>query len=94
MSLIFQAGLRGILGSTNKHNTLEILKDSDGNYHLVIQETGGDMGNMRSGGVRVESGGGDFTQKQTYDHVKNLIDHIHTMHAKHPKHPAYVVSKE
>ncbi len=93
MSLTFKAGLRGILGSLEKHNTLEILQDGDGNYHLVIQETGGDMGNNRSGGVRIESGSGDITQYETHKLIEALINHIHDMHIKHPRNPAYVITK-
>lgn len=93
MPLTFKAGLRGILGSLEKHNTLEILQDTDGNYHLVIQETGGDMGNMRSGGVRIESASGDKIQNETHQLIKGLIDHVHNMHARYPNHPAYTVTK-
>lgn len=93
MPLTFKAGLRGILGSLNKHNTLEILQDGDGNYHLVIQETGGDMGNNRSGSVRIESGSGDITMHETHKLITALVLHIHSMHTKQPKHPAYVTTK-
>lgn len=94
MALRFLAGLRGVFGVPTKHNTLEILQDGDGNYLLVIQESGGDMGNMRSGSVRIEAPSGDVLQRETYRYAAGLVAHIHEMHAKYPLHPAYLVTKD
>ncbi|MFA5131979.1 MAG: hypothetical protein WC444_01475 [Candidatus Paceibacterota bacterium] len=94
MKLQFVAGLRGVFGTPTKHNTLEILQDQDGNYLLVIQESCGDMGDMRSGSIRIESPSGDILQRETYKYIAGLAAHIHEMHTKHPDHPAYRVTED
>ena len=71
---------------------MNINRDGDGNYSISIQESGGDFGNQRSGGVRIEAASGDPQQQLVFQAVANLVKAIQESHEKYPTHPAFIVT--
>ena len=82
--LTFLGGIRSFMGSSENYNTLEIQKDGDGNFLLVIQEHN-DLGNTRSGSVRIEAPSGDIGGREIHAAVANLVELIQNHHKKRPR---------
>lgn len=68
--------------------TLEILRDEQGDLHLVVQEKG--MFNQRSQAVRVYSVMGDSVMRCVHEKLVELAELINEEHDKHPRHPAFI----